>query len=73
MTASSIAFADIDIRGISTDGYTLFKAAKEMHSGVQQIFPSELIDSDIIDDKLFKVIINAFAVRRAGASILKKR
>jgi len=66
-----ISFAEIDIRGIDTDGYAIFKTAKELYGGERHIRLSELTDPDLIGDKLLRLIINSFVVRRYGVKAIR--
>jgi len=66
-----ISFAEIDIRGIDTDGYAIFKTAKELYGGERNILLSELTDPDLIGDKLLRLIVNSFVVRRYGMKAIK--
>ena len=65
-----ISFAEIDIRGIDTDGYAIFKTAKELYSGERHICLSELTDPNLIGDKLLRLIMGSFVVRRYGVKAI---
>jgi len=71
VSGGKISFAEIDIRGIDTDGYAIFKTAKELYGGEHHIRLSELTDPDLIGDKLLRLIVNSFVVRRYGLKAIK--
>lgn len=63
---SSIRFKDIGIHGVDLDGYAIFHTARGLYHGTDQITISELSDPELINDKLLRLIINAFLLRRHG-------
>lgn len=63
---SSIHFKDIRIHGVDLDGYAIFHTAKDLYHGTDHIAISELSDPELINDRLLRLIINAFLVRRHG-------
>ena len=66
-----IHFEAIRIHGVDLDGYAIFHMAKELYSGKSHISVSELSDPELINDKLLRLIVNAFLVRRYGVNVLK--
>lgn len=66
-----IHFEAIRIHGVDLDGYVIFHMAKELYSGKEHITVSELSDPELINDKLLRLIINAFLVRRYGINVIK--
>lgn len=65
----------VDLKGvhlgaISTDGYALWKAVKELQTGEKQISLCELADSGIISDNAFRLIVQAVTIARYGTAIL---
>ena len=62
----------ISLGNISTDGYALWKAVKELQTGERQISLCELSDSDIISDKAFRLIVQAATISRFGAAVLNE-
>ena len=65
----------VDLKGvhlgaISTDGYALWKAAKEIQTGEKQISLCELADNGIISDNAFRLIVKAGTIARYGTAIL---
>lgn len=68
---SSIRFNDIRIHGVDLDGYAIFHTARDLYHGTDHIAISELSDPELINDKLLRLIINAFLVRRHGISVIR--
>jgi hypothetical protein len=66
-----IHFEAIRIHGVDLDGYAIFHMAKELYSGKSHITVSELSDPELINDKLLRLIVNAFLVRRYGVNVIK--
>ena len=60
----------VHLGDISTDGYALWKAVKELQTGERQISLCELSDSDIISDRAFRLIVQAVTITRFGAAVL---
>lgn len=60
----------VHLGDISTDGYALWKAVKELQTGEKQISLCELSDSNIISDRAFRLIVQAVAIARFGATVL---
>ena len=55
---------------ISTDGYALWKAVKELQTGERQISLCELSDSNIISDRVFRLIVQSATISRFGTTVL---
>lgn len=68
---SSIRFNDIRIHGVDLDGYAIFHTARDLYHGTDHIAISELSDPELINNKLLRLIINAFLVRRHGISVIR--
>ena len=68
---SSIRFKDIRIHGVDLDGYAIFHTAKDLYQGTDHIALSELSDPELINDKLLRLIINAFLIRRHGITVIR--
>ena len=67
-------YGRIDLKGvslgdISTDGYALWKAVKELQTGEKQISLGELADSGTISDNAFRLIVQAGTIARFGAAV----
>ena len=66
----SVNFGAIKLNGISTDGYTLYKAAKTVYSGDSDVALSELCDWTLIDDTTTLTIFTGVILSRNGVGIL---
>lgn len=62
----SVNFGLIDLSGISTDGYALYKAAKTVYSGDSDVALSELCDWALIDDPTVLTIFAGVMLVRNG-------
>ena len=62
-------FSNIHLRQISTDGYALYQTAKTISTGKEYIRISEIADRELIDDRAFKIIINASIIAKYGADV----
>lgn len=62
-------FEGICLREINTDGYALYQTAKTISTGKECIRINELADKDLIDDFIFKAIINSGLINRYGAEL----
>lgn len=62
----------VHLGDISTDGYALWKAVKELQTGERQISLCELSDSDIISDRAFRLIVQAVTIAHFGAAVLNE-
>lgn len=62
----------VHLGDISTDGYALWKAVKELQTGERQISLCELSDSDIISDRAFRLIVQAVTIDRFGTAVLNE-
>ena len=70
LTGHSVNFKDLDITGISTEGYALFKAAKAVYKGESDISLNELCDPDLIDEPTVMTIFAGVALLRNGIGML---
>ena len=59
----------ICLKKINTVGYALYQTAKTLLTGKECIRINELADKDLIDDYIFKVIINSDLINRYGAEL----
>ncbi len=59
----------VRLGNISTDGYALWKAVKELQTGEKQISLCELADSGIISDNAFRLIVQAVTIAHFGAAV----
>lgn len=62
----------VHLGDISTDGYALWKAVKELQTGERQISLCELSYGDVISDRTFRLIMQAVTIARFGAAVLTK-
>ena len=60
----------VHLGDISTDGYALWKAVKELQTGERQISLCELSDSNIISDRVFRLIVQSATISRFGTTVL---
>lgn len=70
LTGYFINFNDLDITGISTEGYALFKAAKMVYKGESDISLNELCDPNLIDYPTVMTIFAGVALLRNGIGML---
>ena len=66
----AVNFDLIDLNGISTEGYALYKAAKTVYSGDSDISLSELCDWTLIDDPTMLTIFAGVMLHRNGIKML---
>ncbi len=60
---------EICLRDIDTGGYALYQTAKTLSTGKEFIMINELADGELIDDYIFKEIINFALINRYGAGL----
>ena len=54
----TVDFGKIDLKGISADGYALYKAAKTVYTQNPEITSEELFDNELVDDLILYIIFN---------------
>lgn len=59
------------LRGISTYNYALYRAALALTTDRQGVTVSELDDTELIEDEVFRLIINAMLIARYGLTAMK--
>ena len=64
-----VDFGKIDVRGVGPDGYALLQTAKDLYHGGCRVTTDELCDPHIISDRLFRLIIRSFVIRRYGLPV----
>lgn len=69
----AVNFGLIDLSGISTDGYALYKAARTVYNGDSDVSLSELCDWTLIDDPTVLTIFAGVMLRRNGIKMLNWR
>lgn len=67
---SGIRFQDIRLHGVEVEDYALFHAAKDLYCGTEHISLAELADPEVIDDEVFRLIVDAILIRRYGVAII---
>lgn len=60
----AIELDKISLKGISTNGYALYQAARTIMTGKSYIQITELADDSLISAYAFKAIINAFMIAK---------
>ncbi len=71
VTINGIDFKSIDVKGINSDEYTLFKASQDILEGTRHLDLNDLGDNKVIGDNIFELIKTALYVRRYGIDALK--
>ena len=59
----------VHLGDVSTDCYALWKAVKELQTGERQISLCELVDSSVISDRAFRLIVQAVTIAHFGAAV----
>lgn len=68
-----IEFGYATTKGISTHGYTLLSAARDIYANGEGITLNDLADGEIIDTTAFCLIVNALLIARYGRAALELR
>lgn len=68
-----IDFEKLKPADCTTDGYTLFYAAKDLYLGTNNLTISDLSDVKIVPPRIFALICNAMAIRRFGLGAINQR
>lgn len=71
MSSGAVDFGKIDFKGISADGYTLYKAAKTICTQNPEITAAEIFDKELVDDLILYIIFNGFLIAENGIKILE--
>ncbi len=66
---SKFDLKEICLREINTNGYALYQTTKTLSTGKECIRINDLVDGELIDDYIFKVIINSALINRYGAGL----
>ncbi len=66
----AVDFRKINLKGISADGYTIYKSAKTIYTSNPEITAAELFDKELADDLVLYIIFNGFLVAENGIKIL---
>ncbi len=67
----AVNFEKNNLKGISADGYTLYKAAKTVYTNNPEITAAELFDKELVDDLILYIIFNGFLIAENGIKILE--
>ncbi len=70
LTGYSVNFENLNLNGVSTEGYALFKAAKAVYSGDSDITITELCDLNLVDDQTAVTIFSGIMLSRNGIGLL---
>ncbi|MCR5207324.1 MAG: hypothetical protein K6C14_02465 [Eubacterium sp.] len=68
---NAIDFSKIDVKGIKTDSYLLFKTAKDLYYKQHNVSVAELADKSITRDYILTIIVNGFLIARYGYKTLE--
>lgn len=68
---NKIFFEKICLKGSTTNGYTLYCAAKDLYLGTKNLTIGDLADTEIVEPKIFGLVCNAMAIRRYGVGAVK--
>ncbi len=71
-SSGKVDLESVHLGDISTDGYALWKAVKELQTCERQISLCELSDGAVIFDRVFRLIVQAVAIARFGAAVLNR-
>lgn len=66
----SVVLNRMNLKGISSDSYALYQAARTIRFGKEYIQMEEMVDQSIVSNKVFRLIITAMMVVRYGTDIL---
>ena len=70
LTGYSVNFNNLELCGISTEGYALYKAAKSLYTGNSEISLNELGDDELIDHATLFTIFCGVMLLRNGIGML---
>lgn len=65
-----IDFSAISVRGVDMDGYVLYHTAKDLYQGSGHISLAELTDGELVSERAFRLMVNAFLICRYGPCLL---
>lgn len=68
---NKVDFADVSLKGIHENGYTLYCVAKDLYLGTKHLSVSDLADTELIRPQMFMLVCNAMAVRRFGMKAIR--
>ena len=67
-----ILLNNVQLSGITEDGYILLGAAKDMKYGTRYLTLGDLSDRSLITPKIYKLISQAMQVKRCGLAALQE-
>lgn len=70
MKPDFIDFTSVSICGVDMDGYVLYHTAKDLYRGTSHVSLAELTDGELVSDRAFRLVINAFLLCRYGPCLL---
>lgn len=68
----SINFSNVRLKGISVNGYTLFRVAQDIYTGTNYLPISDLANKKIVSPQIFDIIQTAMLIRRNGMKVMNK-
>lgn len=68
----NINFSNVRLKGISVNGYTLFRVAQDIYTGTNYLPISDLANKKIVSPKIFDIIQTAMLIRRNGMKAMIK-
>lgn len=66
VTPKEIHFWDIRLAESGTDGYVLFHMARDFYYGTDFVKLADLVDQELVEDSIFRLIIHAGFIRELG-------
>lgn len=71
-TREGIDFSKAHLKGISVRNYDLLMAARQIYTGKRYIFQNDLADPEVIEDEVFRLIMNAHVIMKMGIKVFEK-
>ena len=68
----NINFSNVRLKGISVNGYTLFRVAQDIYTGTNYLPISDLANKKIVSPQIFDIIQTAMLIRRNGMKVISK-
>ena len=69
--SEKIDFSKISLKSVNPDCYVLCKVAQDVYEGTEHISFSDLSDSENINERIYKLILNAVDIKRNGVCAFK--
>lgn len=64
--AGYVDLGELKLQNLSRNSYAIYSCAKDLELGTEYIILSDLVDSEIVSDQIFNVIVNALKIYRKG-------